>query len=310
MSCQGNKPPIALFIAGCAVVLCLLFPHARPGADGHPLDRFVLSDTDIPGFSIIRGPDHYGPESLWNYIDGGALPYLDYGVRDVVTYTVLWKPDSLEIVVDVYDMADSLGAFGIYSNERFPDYNYLAVGVEGYLTDNSLCFWKGPFYIKAFTREDSPSTTAPLESLAKALDNRITESGGMVAYFSFFPKEDRLAHTEAFTAKNVLGQDYLSRALSVNYKRGEEEYQLFLIMDKDSGTAGENFLKYREFIRQYGEMTGKTVSGWDESFIGKESWYGTLVFVRRGQFILGSAGLSDENLAQNYLETLSAGLPK
>jgi hypothetical protein len=57
-------------------------------------------------------------------------------------------------------------------------------------------------------------------------------------------------------------------------------------------------------------MTAKTVSGWDESFIGKESWYGAMVFVRKGAFILGSVGLPDESLAQNYLETLSAGLPK
>lgn len=81
-------------------------------------------------------------------------------------------------------------------------------------------------------------------------------------------------------------------------------------MDKNSETAIKNFRKYREFIRQYGEMTEKTVPGWDESFIGKESWYGTLVFVRRGPFILVSAGLHDEKLAQNRLEALSAGLPR
>ena len=304
-----HKPSVSvigliLFIAFAG--LLMVQPNLSQ-ADDHPLARFVLSDSDVPGFSVVRGPNYYRPESLWNYINGGALPYLDYGVGDVATYTGNWKSDEYEIVVDIYDMADSLGAFGIYSNERFPEYDYREIGTEGYLTENTLCFWKDRYYVKVISQSDEPPSLTPLVEVAKAIDSRIV-SGGLPEYLSLFPQENRLAKTEAFLAKNVLGQDYLANAFSVNYKVDDTEYQLFLILGENAETAQKNIQSYKEFLSEYGEMTGDTVAVGDESFIGKESWYGTILFVRTGSYIVGSVGLDDLPKAEKYITTIVAGL--
>ncbi|MFC1607272.1 DUF6599 family protein [Candidatus Latescibacterota bacterium] len=303
-----HKPPV--LFTGLLFIVTIIGSLVLPGAiqaDDNPLAKFVLSDTDIPGFKVTRGPNYYRPESLWNYINGGALPYLDYGVGDVATYTGNWKSDAYEIVVDIYDMADSLGAFGIYSNERFPEYDYRDIGTEGYLTENTLCFWKDRYYIKVISQSDEPSSLTPLIDIGKAIDSRI-EGGSLPGYLSLFPHENRQAKTEAFLAKNVLGQDYLSDAFAVNYKNGDTEYQLYLILGENVETAQKNIRSYKEFLREYGEMTGDTVAVGDESFIGKESWYGAILFVRKGSYIVGSVGLADLSKAESHIRTIIAGL--
>ena len=306
----GNTRSRGFFLVIVVLVFCLSYSHlsAEEKAD-HPLSRFVLSEKDSGKFTVERGPNYYGPESLWNYINGGALPYLDYGVKAVVSYAGQWKPEKLEIVVDVYDMADSLGAFGIYSNERFPEYTYLDSGIEGYITENALCFWKDRYYVKIISQEDDPKTMATLIELARTIENRIPDGGGNPWYFSLFPNQDKLERTESFTAKNVLGQDYLANAFSVNYRRGEEEFQLFLITVENAKAAHDNFASYKEFLTKYGEMTDKKISIGDEAFIGKESWYGTVLFIRKGSVILCTVGLSDDKLAKKHLETMATALP-
>ncbi len=294
----------------CYSIVLLSFFHVYAQSEtAQTLSRFVISADEMDGFTIIREPSYYGPQNLWNYINGGALPYLDYNVSDVVTYMMLWVPDSLEIVVDVYDMSDSLGAFGIYSNERFPEYNYIDIGVEGYLTENTLCFWKDHYYIKVFSNVNSPPTLEPVEKIARTIDELIPVGGGMSVYFSLFPAENKLEKTESYIAKNVLGQDFLKNAFIINYKRGEEEYQLCLIKAPTEGDASRNFQAYHDFLGEYGELVKKKVSVGDEAFLGKEGWYGSILFVRKGTIILTSVGLSDIDLAQRYIQNMISELP-
>jgi len=290
--------------------LFLLMPALSPGrcAPGNPLDAYVLRRGDIPGYIPVKEPAYYRPESLWNYIDGGALPYLDYGVGDVVTYSGRLGPDGFEVVVDIYDMADSLGAFGIYSSERFPDYDYIDIGVEGYLTENALCFWKGRYYVKVFSVEASPPSVAPIEKIAETLDERIPHGGGMPAFFSLFPDGDRLPKTESYIAKNVLGQDYLTRAFTVDYRHGGEEFRLYIIEASNAGDAEEKFNGYRDFIGEHGRLVKKRVKAGDEAFAGEEDWYGLVLFARTGRFLVGSTGLSDFDLALSHVTGIISGL--
>jgi len=299
--------------AKCLAAVCVsaALTASSVSADDNPLARFVIDDTELDGFTIIRKPAFYGPESLWNYINGGALPYLDYGVTNVAAWSGKLGPDGFEIVVDIYDMADSLGAFGIYSNERFPGYDYLDIGVEGYLTENALCFWKDRYYVKVFSMDAAPSSTDPIVRVAEALDASLPEGGGMPSYFSLFPAENRLEKTESYIAKNVLGQDYLTNAFSVRYRKGgneDDEYQIYILAAPSADEASGRFRRYRDFLGEYGSLeTGDAGLG-DESFAGTEDWYGLMVFMRKGRFILGTVGLPDYNLAKSYLETMAKGL--
>ncbi|MCD6308467.1 MAG: hypothetical protein J7M24_05675 [Candidatus Latescibacteria bacterium] len=295
-----------------AFLMSAAFTASAVSADDNPLARFVIDDGALDGYTITGKPAFYGPENLWNYIDGGALPYLDYGVTNVVTWSGKLGPDGFEITVDIYDMADSLGAFGIYSSERFPGYDYRDIGVEGYLTENALCFWKDRFYVKVFPTDAAPPSTDPMVLIAEALDGAIPEGGGMPSYFSLFPGENRLEKTESYIAKNVLGQDYLANAFSVRYRKGGEdgdgEYQIYILAAPSADEASGKFGRYRDFLGEYGSLEKREIGLGDDAFTGTEDWYGRMVFVLKGRFILGTMGLSDYNLAKSCLGKMANGL--
>jgi hypothetical protein len=287
--------------------LCFFSPVS--GQTSHSVTPLIPAEKDIPGFSISRAPVYYGPQNLWNYIDGGAPPYLDYGFREVATFTVTLLPDSLSIVVDIYDMNDNLGAFGIYSNELDTEAKILKIGAEGYSSSNALFFWKGRFYIKIVAASESARSYLSLEQLGRAIEKRIPGGSDFPKTFSFFPKEGNVARSEKYIAKDVLGQDFLKKAFSVEYTQGDKKYRLYLIESSGPEQAKENFLSCKEYISDSGGIDkNATPKLGDESFTGKESFYGAVLFARKGKYILASVGLEDLKLAGRQIGVIISKL--
>lgn len=295
-----------LFIT--ALVCSVFAPGA--GVFAEPLDALIIRDGDIEGFVTVKKPAWFRPESLWNYIDGGALPYLDYGVGDVVTYSGTLPPERREIVVDIYDMQNNTGAFGIYASERFPDNDFIDIGNEGYTADNSVCFWKDRYYVKVFSNDAETPSADSMLLIARTVDKRIPEGEGMPSLFSLFPAKDRMPKSEAYVAKNVLGQDYLAGDFMVKYPTADGEYQLHIIRAADSGESTGWFVKYREFMQENGKAHDRKADIGEESFAYVDDWYGLMLFARKGRYILGSVGNNDFEASSAILTAMSKELPK
>ncbi len=300
------KKTLLLIATAAALAVTAVAQSSR--ADDKPLEEFIVGESALPGFTMVKQPEWYRPESLWNYINGGALPYLDYGVGDVVTWSGKLAPHDFEIVVDIYDMGGNRSAFGIYSSERFPEYDYFDIGVEGYRLDSAVCFWKDRYYVKVVSNAPSTPTIEPVERIARAIDVRIPDGAGMPSVFDLFPAKDRRPKSESFTAKNVLGQDFLSNGFSVTYDDDGAEYAFHVLEADDAGAATQQFGKYRDFIGEYGKLERRKPNLGDEAFAGQESWYGLMVFVRKGRYIAGSVGMSDYDDAVGNLKTILDGL--
>src|SRR4030042_4975524 len=88
-----------------------------PGLKG--LDQLFPGPGFEKGWSWQGVPRHFTVQNLYEYIDGEAELYYAYGFRELATLTYFWKnPEDTFFTVNVYDMGDSLNAFGIYSNYR------------------------------------------------------------------------------------------------------------------------------------------------------------------------------------------------
>ena len=75
-----------------------------------------INDNEIPGVvsANIRNFDSTG---LWDYIDGGADIYLEYGFRRVTVQDL--KQKDYHYLLEVYEMSSPMAAFGIYSVSRY-----------------------------------------------------------------------------------------------------------------------------------------------------------------------------------------------
>ena len=96
----------------------------------------------VSGWKQVGEIQRFDPNTLYEYINGGADLYLAYDFEElkVAEYQ---NDKKAAVTVDVYRHRTPTHAFGIYSQERFPGANFIDVGVQGYLEKHALNFLFG-----------------------------------------------------------------------------------------------------------------------------------------------------------------------
>jgi len=75
---------------------------------------------DLAGFKKTLDYPVFGPENLWDFINGAADTYLAYGFVDL--HVAEYKKGKNVIKIEIYRHSDKIMAFGIYSTERSPSF--------------------------------------------------------------------------------------------------------------------------------------------------------------------------------------------
>jgi len=223
-----------------AMVLALTFSLAKAkGLEGRSqeegteykeiLPALLPKNKEMEAWRITSSPQFFAPQDLWEYIDGQAEMYLDYGFEHLLTAEYTAVGGATSMVVDIYRMQSPRHAFGIYAAERSPHDRFIKIGVQGYASKNVLNFWKGLYYVKLTSLQSGSETEAILTKMAGLIDAKIKGNYSEPELFSVFPKTDRIQMSERFIPKNFLGLSFLKDGYRVSYKTGERIYQVFLI---------------------------------------------------------------------------------
>ena len=193
-----------------------------------------LNATDFPDIKGWQPEDEvltYNPENLYEYINGAADQFLDYGFQ-ILQSRDLSKGD-LKITVDIYDMGESLNAFGMYKTERPRDLKGVPVGTEGIITPPyQALLLKDRYYIKvnAYEGELSDSTgRSALEAIADALPGET----GFPEVLHLLPKQGMMPGSEGYTKIGYLGMTELTHCIHANYKdQHDKEFQYFVVLPR------------------------------------------------------------------------------
>jgi len=259
------------------------------------LAALLPARDEVPGWAMSRQPRSFKAESLWEFIDGAADRYLAYGFEEVVTSEYTQNGTGLQVLVDIYRMKDVLNAFGIYTQERNPEYQFLNIGNEGYLTGTALNFWIGSYYVKITAFEEREATRRDLANLAGAVAAKVKVPGAEPAEVGYFSKAGQLPHTVVYIPRDVLGQSYLTRGFEARYKEGGREYRMILVILASPETAQGAMARYRQFLSGDGKRVTDLAAPGQGGFAGRESFYGNVVAVRSGKNIAMVLGVqSDE----------------
>ena len=175
------------------------------------------ADGELPGWSLVTEPEHYEADNLWEYINGQADFFIDYGFVRVDTAEYRNDQESSSVVLEVYRMGRPQEAFGIFAAERTPDDRPLEIGAGAYLGANVLGFWQAERYVKLTSFDEGPAVEQLLIGLAEEISSRIPSQGHELETLLLFPEEGRLEASERFIPKNFLGQPYLTDAYRVDY---------------------------------------------------------------------------------------------
>jgi hypothetical protein len=239
---------LVAIVAICAACGGGDLPHSDPGTTA---SGFALpADGELAGWSLATGPEHYEADNLWEYINGQADFFIDYGFVRVDTAEYRNDQDSTSVVLEVYRMGRPQEAFGIFAAERTRDDRPLELGSEAYLGANVLGFWQGELYVKLTSFDEGPTIEAHLIDLAGHISSRLPSRGTELETLRLFPEEGRLEASERFIPKNFLGQPYLTDAYRVDSTRDGEDLQLFIVDTGSPEEARSHVNRLEDFYRE------------------------------------------------------------
>jgi hypothetical protein len=255
----------------------------------------------LPGWKITQDDPVYNANNLWDAIDGAADLYLEYAFVDLHIARYI-STDSIEVKAELYRHASSEDAFGMYAQERDTGYNFIRLGVQGYLQQGVLNFLTGSYYIKLSTYQTGSKAQEAILNIGKKLAEHLKQNNTMPKLFQVFPVERRIPHTEQYVARNFLGYSFLNSAYVAAYK-DSSAFKIFVI----EAAAPE---KANAILADYLKVLPKdAVSRLDtRKYQIQDPHIGVMGVQVTNRFVYGVLNCSDRSTRDRVLKEMTASL--
>jgi len=257
-------------------------------------DLQVFVFPEVKGWKQSVEIQTFTPKTLFEYINGDADLYIMYDFQELKVAEYL-NGKKASVIMDVYRHKTPTHAFGIYSQERLPNANFINIGAQGYIENNVLNFLTGPYYVKINSYNTGAEDQEILFAFAKKVAGNLGEKGGLPSILSSFPEEGKKRNSEKFINRNFLGYAFFHSAFTADYEIFGKKFKLFVI-------EGEDQKDCNEMIQKYLQQTGNREKNILESIYGvSDPYHGDIEFHRKGRFIWGALNLDDSSLRSKYL---------
>jgi len=279
--------------------------------------RTLLPNQDLPaGWSSVGGPRVYSKKTLFEHVDGQAILYLTYGFqRSVFAIFQNGKDPENQIEVDIYDMGNVLHAFGVFSRFRNDD-RPGGIGLDSYLDDRSIFFYKGKYFIMLYATETNASN---LKQLAMTISAKIADSSPPPKEIYLFPKNGLKTGSIQYFPEGLLGHNFLGRGFQASYidkvetgdknrvednpRAQTQESHLFLAIFKSLKDAKGALASYQSYISKRGKiLPGIPVTFGPDAWKGEDPYQGQVIVLQRGVHLMGAVGFPDKK-GELYLDT-------
>jgi len=219
----------------------------------------------------------YNPETLYQYINGGAELYISYGFEKMVS-CIFSRENESDIHVDIFDMQNSNNAFGIFLHFRETiDSTY---GQSSQYMYGNLLFWKDRYFVSILASPETEGSKKALELIAEYITNKIDNIGAIPSMINLLPKENLIQESIRYfrhyiwlnsyyyiSDKNILNIDQDTEAVLAKYQYEKQQSILLLVKyenENDAESAIENFI-----IQYLPELkTNSILQLEDDSWIG------------------------------------------
>ncbi len=182
-------------------------------------------------YEIVREYPDYVPDDLWDYINGAADAFFTYSFCEL--FIAEYVAGEERIRVEVYDQERALMAFGIYSFERAPDYDFNSIGAQGYSAPGIVNFVKDRYYVKISTNSSDQSVLDDLIPLAAAVSDALPGETGLPPIVGMLPSAGRVINGETYINESVMGHSFLRGALEAVYEFEGRRFTLYLFNADD-----------------------------------------------------------------------------
>ncbi|MGB7296533.1 MAG: DUF6599 family protein [Candidatus Aminicenantales bacterium] len=228
-----------------------------------PLRAFLPGPKELPDWEKDGEPQHFAGEDLFNYIDGGAEIYFEYGFRQVIVQDYRAEAGG-RLSLEIFEMNSPESAYGIYTFKTSRRGKPVPFGDDGQLADYYLNLRKGPFLVTITGLDPAAGAQEALLALARTVEpkigpaaarpilvSRLPADGLEIQNIKYFKGTLALFNSYPFFRKDVFA---FSAGVKGDYERG---YSLYVFEYPDAPAAqrrfadsGQSFAaggKYKEF---------------------------------------------------------------
>jgi hypothetical protein len=216
--------------------------------------------SEAAGWKWDGKEERHDSKTLFAYMNGAAELYLAYGFRNL-TVRRYERPDRSAITVELYELASSEDAYGLFTFERQDEPAGIGQGSE--FGGGMLRFWKGRYFAAVYTEGEGAEIESALLVMGRATADAIPRTGPEPKWIAFIPGGDLglvdgsvrflrshvLLNQRFFIAhQNILNLSRNTEAILAQYNRGNQKTHFLLIRYPDRKAADE---AYRSFMTVY-----------------------------------------------------------
>ena len=243
----------------------------------------VTDFPEIEGWSPVTAVSSYDSESLWEFINGAADTFMQFGFQGLETAEL--SRDGIRVAIGIYDMGSALNAYGIYRFELPDAAEPLAIGAQSVVSPPYQALMaKDRFYVKVdvYSGEMKGAVgRAVLETVAAWLPG----SDRMPDEFAALPEKNRVAGSERFTREAFLGVPELDRCVSAEYVGGSTVFAVLPSPGSDADATWQSLSSKWEAV---------DADGGTPVLAKKVPYTGLVGVTRMGDAIIGVVGAEYE----------------
>jgi len=276
---------------------CASLPE-KMGGDASLFSR--LADRSWTALAPART---FGPDNLFEEIDGEAELFLPYGFQELtVGFLRPAGNEKAEVRLELFRHATQRDAFGIFSQHRFPDQEVVDVGAaKAIVSDTSLDFFQGRRFVRIRAASRSAGRS-DLESLGRELSVLLPGTDDPPREAEALRIPGSVQRPVIFHRRALLGYVTLAPGFESRIDGGTVSGRILLFTAEDVGPA-PGFLE-----KLAGELPGFSPAG--GGYYRADLPSGTLWLLSRERYHLGFLGKSTRTQAEAILSDLDkrAGL--
>lgn len=261
---------------------------------------------EVESWNFAETPQHYFPETLYEYIDGAAEIYIGYDFKQLIVGQYKKDDSEASLSVEIYDMGHEKNSFGIYSAERFPDSRFISIGNQGYLEEGTLNFIVGSYYVKLLFFDGREESESLLRQFSLEIVKEVKEKGQLPSLLEVFPQHGLIPYSEKYILHNFMGYHFFHDGYLADFKQGDLEFECFLIEGKEAAEA-------QSMLEQFLAVKGKeNVEKIPSGYHLKDRYYGYIYLSRVKNCLCGVMKITDgfEETGEEYLRNLIQSLKR
>ncbi len=215
-----------------------------------------LLPDNVSGWTKGEADREYDPETLYDYIDGGAELYISYNFQQVVSRRYS-REDQPDIVVELFDMGNAGGAYGVFSQQR--EEENVQLGQGGQYIRGSLMCWKDRYFLSIMVLRETKEAAEAMTKIGEAVMAAIPDTGKKPELIGLLPEkgmvENGMKYFTHYIWQNsfyyISGEDIFGlgagvHAVLARYGKPGKRIILLLIEYPDPSQSAEIFRDLRQ----------------------------------------------------------------